>query len=163
MNKNPNWGGSRIGAGRPKEVNTKKTIVVRVAEELLPVIKTLNKQHKAGVAVEPLLNVTYNQDATLQPTAKELESELEQFKKTNLDLVLQRDAEHSKVIKLQTKANGLQAKNDDLKSQLIALQHKEYDCMALKKDGSRCTRPAKTKVAWHGVEINVCLQHSKNK
>ena len=163
MNKNVNWGGSRIGAGRPKEENTKKSVVVRIAEELLPVIKALNKQHKAGKAIEHLLTVTDNQDTDFQSTVKELERELEQFKKTNLELVLQKDAEHSKAIKLQTKANSLQSKNNNLKAQLEALQHKEYDCMVLKKDGSRCNRLAKTKVAWQGVEISVCLQHSKNK
>ena len=162
MNKNINWGGARKGAGRPREENTKKTIVVRVAEELLPAIKILKKQHKAGKAVEHLLNVTNNQDSACQFTTEKLDGELKLFKKTNLNLVLQRDAEHSNVIKLQTKANGLQAQNNALKAQLKSLQHKEHDCMVLKKDGSRCSRTAKTKINWQGIEINVCLQHSKN-
>ena len=161
MNKNPNWGGAREGAGRPKEENIKKSVVVRVAEELLPVIKALNKQHKAGQGGEPLLNVTAIQDSALQSPPKNLESELAQFKKTNLELVLQKDAEHSKAIKLETKVRGLQSSNKELKSQLKTLEHKEHDCMVLKKDGGRCSRPAKIKLKWQGVEINACLQHSK--
>ena len=92
---------------------------------------------------------------------QKLESELAQYKKTNLELVLQKDAEHSEAIKLQIKVRGLQSKHNDLKIQLETLRHKEHDCMVLKKDGNRCSRPAKTKVKWHGVEINACLQHSK--
>jgi glutamyl/glutaminyl-tRNA synthetase len=174
MNKNPNWGGSRIGAGRPKEENTKKSVIVRVAEELLPVIKTLKEQLRAGQTVESLLNVTDNQDVDLQSEiqvlndlvkfqnnkiyelnkqplaeknneliirnndfivkyneeharAESLKGELEQFKKTNLELMLQKDAEHSKAIKLQTKVRSLHSSNEELKSQLEELAHKEHD------------------------------------
>ena len=152
-----NWGGTRKGAGRKKKQNSIKSVVVRVDETLLTIINELKERLKAGQEIESLLNVTNNQDVDLQAKTKELKK----LKEVNLDLVLQKDTEHFKVITLQTKARGLQSKNNDLKAQLEAVQHKEYDCMALKKDGGRCTRPAKTKVKWHGLEIKVCLQHSK--
>ena len=157
MTAKPNWGGKRKGSGRKKGENSKKTVVIRVDESLLPFIKILKERLKAGQENESPLNVTNNQDVDLQTKTKELEK----LKEVNLDLVLQKDAEHSKVITLQTKVRGLQSKNNDFKAQFEALEHKEHDCMALKKDGSRCTRPAKTKINWHGVEINACLQHSK--
>ncbi|NOR70849.1 MAG: hypothetical protein GQ532_14345 [Methylomarinum sp.] len=153
----PNWGGKRKGSGRKKGESSKKTVVIRVDESLLPFIKILKERLKAGQEIESLLNVTNNQDVALQAKTKELEK----FKEVNLDLVLQKDAEHSKVIALQTKIRGLQSKNNDLKAHSETLEHKEHDCMVLKKDGSRCTRPAKIKINWHGVEIKACLQHGK--
>lgn len=94
--------------------------------------------------------------------AESLNTELEQFKKTNLDLVLQKDEVNLKAIKLQGKVNSLQSDSKTLKAQLEALQHKEHDCVVLKKDGVRCSKSAKVKINWKGVEINACLQHSKN-
>ncbi|MCK5354768.1 MAG: hypothetical protein KAJ63_06585 [Methyloprofundus sp.] len=208
MNKNTKWGGSRSGAGRPKEESTKKTIVVRVAEDLLPTINILKAKHKTGETVEHLLNITDNQEVTLQaelqvlndlvefqnnkiyelnkqPLAKKndellirnndfivkynkeharaesLKAELERFKKTNLELVLQKDAEHLKAVKFETKTKVLRSDITGLEKSINTLLDKKYNCMALKKDGNRCTRPAKTKINWHGVEINACLQHSK--
>jgi len=76
--------------------------------------------------------------------------------------VLQRDAANLKVVSFQSNVNFLKADIKGLERSINALHEKEYNCMALKKDSSRCTRPARTKINWQGVEIKVCLQHSKN-
>ena len=152
--KSKNWGGKRQNAGRKKSDKPKNTIVIRIDELLLPAIKLLKERQQSGEAIESLLDVTDNQDSI---------NELEQFKKANLELVLQKDSEHSKLIKLQAKVNLLESTNSDLKAQLEALKHQTYDCQALKKDGTRCTRPAKVKTSWHGVQINTCVQHAGEK
>ena len=85
----------------------------------------------------------------------------EKLLKLNLDLVLQRDKATLEGRKLQTKVNTLKADIKGLEKSITAYHDAKYTCMALKKDGSPCTRQAKTKINWHGVKINTCLQHSK--
>ena len=93
MGKQSKWGGSREGAGRPIAKATKKTVVVRVDDSLLPVIKILKQRHKDGQEIETLIPVTENQD--------DLQAQLEQYKQANLDLVLQKDNEHQRAVYLE--------------------------------------------------------------
>ena len=85
----------------------------------------------------------------------------EKLKNLNLNLVLQRDEANLKARNLEIKADSLNADRKCLESIISDSLNEKYTCMALKKDGSRCTRQAKTKINWHGVEINTCLQHNK--
>ena len=83
--------------------------------------------------------------------------------KAGIKLVQKYDSEHLKVIKLESISNGLASDKKAMKAEIEAMKHKEYDCQSLTGAGVRCTKPAKLKVKWHGVEINVCLQHSKKR
>jgi hypothetical protein len=85
----------------------------------------------------------------------------DRLKKRNLDLVQQRDEANLKAVKLESKVSLLNADRKSLENSLKDYYAEKYTCMALKKDGSCCTRQAKTKINWHGVIINTCLQHNK--
>jgi hypothetical protein len=76
-------------------------------------------------------------------------------------LVTRYDAEHQKVLNLESSNSRLKSQLKEIKIQLKQLQHKEYTCQALTKSGERCTRPAKLVTDWYGVSIHTCLQHSK--
>ncbi len=152
--KKSNWGGKRQNAGRKKSEITKKTVVVRVDEELITVIAELKEKYKSGCNIDDLIKVTNTQD--------ELEALLTKQSNRNLELVLQRDKEHLQAVKLKGQVLSLKNTIKSQKEELEAMHHKIYDCQALKKDGGRCTRPAKLKTNWQGVEINVCIQHSKS-
>jgi len=193
MTNTKGWGGVRANSGRKKSANTKKTVVIRVDENLLPVIKVIKENYQAGQGINSLISVTNNQDkAVIQSPSNQtidllqenkaftnrineltinrneehikatgFKNQLDKLQKVNLDLVLQRDTANLQVISLQSKVNSLKAYIQGLEQSINAFHAKEYNCMALKKDNSRCTRPAKTKINWQGVEIKVCLQHSK--
>jgi len=80
-----------------------------------------------------------------------------------LELVNKYHAEHLKVVHLESKDMTNKSSIKSLMLKIERLEHLEHDCQALKAtNNERCTRPAKTTVHWHGVEIHVCLQHSKS-
>lgn len=195
MTNTKGWGGVRANSGRKKSTSPKKTVVIRIDENLLPIIKEIKQKYQQGQGIESLLPVTNNQEETLttQPShqiidllqenkqlkkqnnqlsikrneehikATEFKNQQDNLQKVNLDLVLQRDTEHGKVIELEGKCRSLKA---DLKTKdtgLERLKHLEHNCQMLTNAGNRCTKPAKLKLLWQGVEINVCLQHSKTK
>lgn len=91
--------------------------------------------------------------------AAELEGELNKYKAANLKLVQRYDAEHLELVGLQGKRMSNQSTINALKQEVDRLKHLEYDCQALTKSGIRCTRPAKVKSKYRGIEINTCLQH----
>lgn len=146
------WGGKRQGAGRKKSENSKKTMVVRVDENLLHIIKIIKEKYKSGCEIDNLFNVTKNQEL--------LQVQLKEQSDRNLEVVLQIDKEHLQSVKLKSEVMSLKSTVRSHNKELEALKHKIYDCQALKKDGNRCTRPAKVKTIWQGVEINTCIQHS---
>ena len=187
------WGGVRANSGRKKSADTKKSVVIRVDEDLVPIIKIIKENYQAGQGIDDLIPVINNQkEAVINSSPyqtidllqenKELKrkinqltincneehikatgskNQLDKLQKVNLDLVLQRDTANLKVVSLQSKVNFLKANIKGLERSITSLHDKEYNCMALKKDNSRCTRSAKTQITWQGVEIRVCLQHSK--
>ena len=71
------------------------------------------------------------------------------------------DDEHRKVISLQSSNNSLRHNLKQLKSKLESLEHRTYDCQYITSKGTRCERKGNLKVNWQGIEIRVCLQHSK--
>jgi len=93
--------------------------------------------------------------------AIEFKNQQDNLQKVNLDLVLQRDTEHGKVIELEGKVRSLKADLKTKDTQIEQLQQLEHNCQMLTKSGNRCSKPAKLKTAWQGIEINVCPQHSK--
>ena len=143
-------GGKRSGSGRKKSDTTKETVVIRVDASLVPIVKTLKDQLREGKPLDTLIGVTSNQD------------ELDQLKARNMELLLHRDKEHLKARSLQSKVNSIQADCRALQRDYEALTVKEHSCQALTKDGLRCSKPARAKVKWHGVELRVCLQHQNS-
>jgi prefoldin subunit 5 len=83
----------------------------------------------------------------------------DQLLKVNQNLVLERDKSRLKVVELETQVRELKRQPDKLRAEITRLKHLEHDCQAIKANGDRCDRLAKGKVDFHGVLINVCLQH----
>ena len=78
-----------------------------------------------------------------------------------LKLVQKYDREHLKAVRLEGQNKSLQSTVRSLKAQVRKLESKEHDCQVLTQSGRRCSRPARVKAQWNGIEINVCLQHNK--
>jgi len=179
-----NWGGKRAGAGRKQE-KTNETRVIRVDEALIPIINDLKDRYKQGESLEILIEVTKNQtteqqttlydDPTsisivtdLQDKIRQLEAEkqisdtkLVERDEISLQLVLDRDKEHLKVTHTNSKLESLKSSYRLLKSTHDELLHREYDCMAIKVNGQRCSKAAKLDFNQNGIMIRVCLQHAK--
>lgn len=71
------------------------------------------------------------------------------------------DDDHRKVISLQSSNNLLRHDLQQLKNELESLKNKTYSCQCIISKGTRCERKGNLKVNWQGIEIRVCLQHSK--
>ena len=69
--------------------------------------------------------------------------------------------EHSKAIKLEGKVRSMKSIIRKLKINYDVLLHREYNCMAIKSNGERCTKKAKADLIQKDINIHVCLQHSK--
>jgi len=73
----------------------------------------------------------------------------------------QYNEERYKVMKLDGKVRTLESNIRCLKRDYDVLFHREYDCMAIKGNGEQCTKKAVIDAIWNGINIHVCLQHSK--
>ena len=108
------------------------------------------------------------QNATLSAQVKQLEKQIAQgLQKLSTPVnnsekwVLKYDTEHQKLVELEGKLRNAKHEPTQLKAGISRLTHLEHDCQCLKANGDRCSRPAKVKANWHGIEINVCNQHQK--
>lgn len=72
---------------------------------------------------------------------------------------MQRDKEYLRANTLENQVTELKRQPDKLRAEITRLKHLEHDCQAIKANGERCDHPAKGKVDFHSVLINVCLQH----
>lgn len=110
--------------------------------------------------LEAVLKTKDNQIGSLKESLKEkliaplTENERSLLKK-------QFTEEHSKAMKLGGKVRTLESNLRILKRDYDALLHREYDCMAIKGNGERCTKKAVIDAIQHGISLHVCLQHSK--
>ena len=110
--------------------------------------------------LESELRIKDNQIGSLRKTLKEkiiapfTENERSILKK-------QYNEEHSKALKLEGKVRTLESNLRYLKRDYDDLLHREYDCMAIKGNGDRCTKKSVVDVIQNGINIHVCLQHSK--
>jgi len=177
-----NWGGKREGAGRKQAQETNKSRVVRVDEELIPLINDLKDQYKKGCELNNLTIVTNNQDVKqttlyndpasvsivtdlqekilrLEAEKQIVEAKLIEREGIGLKLVKERDKEHLKAVHAESKVESLKSSYRVLKSTHDELLHREYDCMAITGSGERCSKPAKLDVDQNGLMIRVCLQH----
>jgi prefoldin subunit 5 len=183
-------GGQRANSGRKPLPDTvkKKTSVIRIDAELLPLVEKLkqglpvtqNQVWKQTSAlseddlkeqanyIERLTTDKAQLSAQVQQLEKQLQkikidgglqAELEKYKAANFQLVIERDKYYQRVVELDNQVRELKRQPDKLRAEITRLKHLEQDCQALKATGERCDRPAKGKVEYHGVLINVCLQH----
>jgi hypothetical protein len=139
-------GGKRDNSGR-KSTHGGQTKIIRVNVELIPAIEKLQ---------------TGQFDFVTESNKAELESlkaELDQYKAANLKLVEERDKQYQRAVALDNQIVGLKKQPDQLRAEITRLKYLEHNCQALKANGDRCNRTAKGKVNFHGVLINVCLQH----
>lgn len=139
-------GGKRDNSGR-KSTHGGQTKTIRVNVELIPMIEKLQSGQFDFV--------TESKQAEIEL----LKSELDQYKAANLKLVEQRDKQSQRAVALDNQIAGLKKQPDQLRAEIIRLKHLEHNCQALKANGDRCNRTAKGIVNFHGVLINVCLQH----
>ncbi len=79
----------------------------------------------------------------------------------SLKQVQKYDDEHRKAVSLESETRLLKSEIRSLEARYEQLKHKEHDCQVLIKTGARCTKPAKLKASWQGIELNVCTQHFK--
>lgn len=71
------------------------------------------------------------------------------------------NAEHEKVIALESKNSSNRQTIDRLKREYDALLHKEHNCMAATQNGQRCTKKAVTIGQQGFLMIHLCRQHAK--
>ncbi len=79
----------------------------------------------------------------------------------NFKFVQKYDDEHRKAVSIESENRLLKSNIKSLEARYEQLEHKDHDCQALIKTGARCTKPAKFKASWQGIELNVCTQHFK--
>lgn len=142
-------GGKRDNAGR-KSTHGGQTKTIRVNVELIPAIEKLQTGWFDFVTESNIAEI------------ESLKAELDQYKATNLRLVEDRDKQYNKAVALENQMFDLKRQPDQLRAEITRLNHLEHDCQALKANGERCNRTAKGKVNFHGVLIDVCLQHQKS-
>lgn len=90
---------------------------------------------------------------------EKLQTELDQYQAASLRLAEDRDKQYNRAVALENQVFNLKRQPDQLRAEITRLKHLEHDCQAIKANGERCNRAAKGKVNFHGVLINVCLQH----
>lgn len=73
----------------------------------------------------------------------------------------QYDDEHSKAIQLEGKVRNMESTISKLKNDYDILFRREYNCMAIKGNGERCSKRGMVDLIQEGINIHVCLQHSK--
>jgi chromosome segregation ATPase len=190
-------GGQRANSGRKPlpEPLKKKTSVIRIDAELLPLVEKLKQRlpvtqnqvwkQTSALSEDDLkeqanyierlttdkaqLSAQVQQlekqlqkikiDNSLQAEIEALKAELATAKANNERLVLKYDSENLRANGLQNQITELKRQPDKLRAEITRLKHLEQDCQAIKANGERCDRPAKGKIDFHGVLINVCLQH----
>ncbi|MCF7970298.1 MAG: hypothetical protein K9L22_03915 [Methylococcaceae bacterium] len=79
----------------------------------------------------------------------------------SLKLVQERDKAHLNAVHTESRLEALKSSYRLLKHDYDALLHREHNCMAIKGNGERCTRPAKLDKIEQGIVVRVCYQHAK--
>ena len=129
---------------------------VKINDFILPFVRQLKGNLKKGQVTTETIKSLF---AVLK--GKKLTVDNQPLKEANIKLVLERDKEHLRAVKLGTKVRSLEATIKRLKIDHDALLHQEYNCMAIKANGKRCTKKAVVDAILNGINIHVCLQHSK--
>ena len=171
----------------PPEQRKSPQATVKINETILPFVKQLKDNLKnEEVTQETLrrlfdvLNNDFNKDpiflddVDIDHTKNEVHRLKDELKKQvqlnaitplepseRLQLSDRYHTEHLKVVRLESREKSNEHTIKTLKSKIHSLECVEHNCQSLKANGQRCNRPSKVKANFHGVLINVCLQHSK--
>jgi len=143
-----NHGGKRNGAGR-KQIGNKKSNVLRVDDDLLLLIRDYRKGN---------LNALHNQNTT---ELDALKVDLDGYKARGAELILLRDKMKLELGDTYSQIRHFKGTIERLKDKVAYLEHKNTGCMAIKANGSRCTRLGNITEHRHGIEMSFCKQHSK--
>jgi len=108
-----------------------------------------------------LVNELQAKITLLEAEKRIIDTKLKDREKFNLATIQERDKERLNVISANSKLESLKSSYRILKLNYDELGHKIYDCMAVKANGDRCTKPSKIDFEQNGIMIHVCLQHSK--
>jgi len=144
--------------------NLKKGMVSgKTLSELFSVLKGTEQQTSAFKDPEAVSIVADLQEKIHVLEAEKQLIEAKQVKQQEISLKLaqERDKACLNVIHTESKLESLKSSYRMLKHTHEELLHREYDCMALKANGDRCSKPAKIDSIQNGLVIRVCLQHKK--
>lgn len=129
---------------------------LKINDFILPFVKQLKGNLKNRAVTTETIKSLF---AVLE--GKNPATDNQPLKEVNIKLVLERDKAHLRAVNLETKVRSLKATIKRLKTDYDVLLHQEYDCMAIKADGKRCRKKAVIDAMQNGINIHVCLQHSK--
>lgn len=175
---------------KPLPLDKKKPpqATIKINERILPFVKELKGNLKKDLVTENTLqqlfavlngsgeqqsNVFKDPEAIsivedLQEKIRLLEAEkgiieakLVEREEIGLTLVQARDKEHLKAVHAESKVESTKSSYRILKDAYDELLYREYNCMAIKTNGERCSKPAKVDSIQNGLMIRVCLQHKK--
>jgi len=158
---------------------------VKINDLILPFVKVLKGNLKKGMVTDQILSnlfstlngteqqenifndpntvsiVTELQEKihSLEAEKRISESKLVKQQEISLNLVQERDKEHFKAVRAESKLESLKSSYRLLKNTHDELLHREYDCMAITGSGLRCSKPAKLDVNQNGIMIRFCLRH----
>ena len=179
------WGGKRTGAGRKKSEHKTRSVVIRVDECLVPVVRELKNRVKAGLEEGYLFSVTNNQvvieppdsfrqkeqqrklesmtleNQALKEKLRQLENQCAQTLVKNQGLITESEISRAKLLKLQAQFDNLKNDYRMMEYRYEYLYHQKHDCMAATKDGKRCSKKAIHTTIQHGFVFHVCRQHAK--
>lgn len=173
----------------PPEKRKAPQVTVKINNFILPFVKELKGNLKKGYVTEATLEKLFSilksspenkqtsafKDLGSLSTAQSLQNKIHQLedekriienkltaqKERSLVLVTERDKKHLISVQTEGRLNSLKSSYRMLKSDYDALLHREYDCMAIKGNGDRCTKKAVVDAIQNGINIHVCVQHSK--
>ncbi|MCK5191571.1 MAG: hypothetical protein KAI44_10820 [Methylococcales bacterium] len=117
MNTNAQWSGVHTNAGKTRSPDTKISVIVRVDEPLVPIIKSIKEKYSAGVdlkKLESLLTGNNNQDALQEYNSIDLLHENKELKNKINELIIKFNEEHINRITSESKLEKLQKVNHDL-------------------------------------------------
>jgi len=102
----------RIQVIKNQSPTPKKTVVIRIDENLLPIIKEIKQKYQQRQGIESLLLVTNHQEETFTPQPPhqiiDLLQENKQLKKQNSQLTIKRNEEHINATEFENQLDNLQ-------------------------------------------------------
>ncbi|MDF1583644.1 MAG: hypothetical protein P1P78_10075 [Methyloprofundus sp.] len=98
---------------------------------------------------------------TLDAEKRLIERALAKQQEISLKLTQERDKAHLNAVHTESRLESLKSSYRLLKYDYDVLMHREHDCMAIKCDGERCTRPATLEKIEQSIVLRVCHQHAK--
>jgi len=146
--------------------NLKKDLVTENTLSLLFDILNGKGEHQGNLFKDPdtasLVSELQDKIRLLEAEKQLIEVKLKDREEFNLGTIQERDKERLKNVYVNSKLESLKSSYRILRLNYEEMEHKNYDCMAIKANGDRCTKPSKIDFDQKGIMIHVCLQHAKS-